>query len=130
MKNRLNILLITLVSVLAWGSSAYAGCTNAQFAGTWDVTFSDGNSCTFLVDKQGDVIADESICNDPFRGTTAPDSGSFAVAEGCSFEAGIVVEGIPIELAGYISRGRDTGAGSFVLRDFFLKGGITLVRLQ
>jgi len=78
---------------------------------------------------QGDVIADESICYDPFRGTTAPDSGSFTVAEDCSVMAEIVVEGIPIELAGYISRGRDTGAGRFVVWAFGVKGAITLVRL-
>jgi hypothetical protein len=52
MKSRITSFLATLVVLLAWGPSAYAACTNAQFAGTWDVVFSDGNSCRLVLNKE------------------------------------------------------------------------------
>lgn len=129
MKNRMNKLLVTVIAVLAWGSNAYAGCNNEKFAGTWDVAFSDGNSCRLLLDSQGDVIADESICFDPFRGTTTPDAGSYAVANDCSISASIVVEGVTVELAGQFSNGRNIGAGRYLVSAFFVKGGYTMIRV-
>ena len=129
MNNRINKLLITVIAVLACGSNAWAGCNNQKFAGTWDVAFSDGNSCRLVLDPQGEVIADESTCFDPFRGTTTPDSGSYDVANDCSISANIVVEGVPVELAGQFSSGRNIGAGRFLVPAFFVKGGYTMVRV-
>ena len=129
MKNRINKLLITLVAVLAWGSNAYAGCNTEKFAGTWDVAFSDGNSCRLLLDSQGEVVANESACFDPFRGTTTPDSGNYAVANDCSISASIVVEGVTVELAGQFSNGRNIGAGRYLVSAFFVKGGYTMIRV-
>ena len=55
-------------------ANANAGCTNTQFAGAWDVAFSDGNSCRLVVDQEGDVLIEpdssQSTCFDPFRGVT------------------------------------------------------------
>jgi len=129
MNNRINRLLTTFLAVLVWSSSAYAGCNNAEFSGTWDVTFSDGNSCRLLVNHQGEVDANESSCYDPFRGSTAPDSGTSAVASDCSVIVNLVVEGVTIELAGQISRGRDTGAGRYLVPAYWVKGGFTMIRV-
>lgn len=129
MKNRINRLLTTFVAVLAWSSSAYAGCNDAEFVGTWEVTFSDGNSCRLLLNRQGEVVANESRCYDPFRGSTAPDSGTYAVASDCSVNVNVVVEGVTVELAGQISRGRDTGAGRYLVPAYSVKGGFTLIRV-
>lgn len=129
MKNRISKLMITVVAVLAWGSNAYAGCNNEKFAGTWDVAFSDGNSCRLLLDSQGEVIADESVCFDPFRGATSPDSGNYDVANDCSINAILVIEGATVELAGQFSNGRNIGAGRFLVPAFFVKGGYTMIRV-
>ena len=131
MKNRMIKLLTVLVAVVAWSSSAYAACGKAEFVGTWDVTFADGNSCLLVLDSKGDIVASESICFDPFRGSTAPDSGTYSVGWDCSVSAMLVVEGNTIELAGqFAPRGRDTGAGRYVVPAYFLKGAFTMIRVQ
>ncbi len=129
MRNRTNKLLITLIAVLACSSNAYAACGNPKFFGNWDVTFSDGNSCTLLLGRAGEVIADKSKCFDPFRGTTTPDSGSYTVAKDCSISASIVVEGVNVELAGYFDHSRNNGAGRFLVAAFQVKGSYTMIRL-
>ena len=129
MKNQIRNLCITLLAVIGLGSTAYAGCDNAKFAGTWDVTFSDGNSCRLLLDIEGNVVASESACYDPFRGTTAPDSGTYAVAEDCSIDAALVVEGLSVELAGHFSNGRNIGAGRYQVPAYFVKGSFTMIRV-
>ena len=102
MKRRLTSFLIVLVAVLAWSSSAYAGCTNKQFSGTWGIVFSDGNSCSLVVNKEGEVLTDPdrslSTCFDPFRGETAPDSGSYEVTSDCVASFNLEVEGQEIEM--------------------------------
>jgi len=129
MKSQLMNLCITLVAVVGLSSNAVAGCDNAKFAGTWDVTFSDGNSCRLLFDMAGNVVAGESICYDPFRGTTPPDSGTYAVGEDCSIDAAIVVEGLSVELAGQFSNGRNIGAGRYLVPAYGVKGGYTMIRV-
>jgi len=129
MKKPATTLLATLAAVLACSSSAYAGCNNAEFAGTWDVTFSDGNSCNLVLDLQGNVNAGESRCYDPFRGSTAPDSGDFSVANDCSVSINIVVEGVDVELAGQVARARASGAGRYLVPAYSVKGLFTMVRM-
>lgn len=129
MKTRTTSLLAILGAVLAWSPSAYSACPNAEFAGTWDFTFSDGNSCRLVLNLKGDVLAEESICYDPFRGTTPPDSGTFVTAGDCSITGNLVVEGLPIELAGQLARGRDTGAGRYLVPWFSVKGSFTMIRV-
>jgi hypothetical protein len=129
MKNRVTTMLAALAAVFAWSSSAHAGCNNAEVVGTWDVTFSDGNSCSLRLNLDGNVIADESVCYDPFRGSTTPDSGTFDVASDCSVSIDIVVEGLPVDLDGRIARGRASGAGRYVVSYFGVKGLFTMVRM-
>lgn len=128
MTSRIIHLLVAIVAALVFSTSAYAGCTNAQFAGTWEMVFSDGNSCELVVNRVGDVVADESICFDPFRGATEPDSGALIVAEDCSVSGTLVVEGAPVSLAGRIARGRDSGAGRYQVLEF-VKGSFTMIRM-
>lgn len=130
MKIRITSFWAALVAVLAWSPSAYSACPNEKFAGTWEVTFSDGNSCRLVLNREGDVLADESACYDPFRGTTAPDSGTFITARDCSVTGALVVEGLPIELAGQLAGGRDTGAGRFLVPWFSIKGSFTMIRVR
>lgn len=129
MRNRINKLVITLIAVLACSSNAYAACNNGKFLGGWDVSFSDGNSCVLILARGGEIIADKSVCYDPFRGATAPDSGSYAVARDCTISASLVVEGVTIELEGQMAMDRNTGAGRFVVPAFQAKGGMTMLRL-
>jgi hypothetical protein len=125
----MNKVLITLVAVLACGSNAYAGCANPKFFGAWDVQFSNGNSCVLLLGRGGEVIANKSVCYDPFRGAAAPDSGSYAVAKDCTFSTSLVIEGVTVELEGQFGIDRNMGAGRFVVPDFQEKGGITMLRM-
>jgi len=136
MDSRIAKFLATLLVGLAWVSSAYAGCTNAQLAGTWEVVFSDGNSCRLVVDKEGEVLIDEldlSVCFDPFRGATAPDEGSSAVTSDCSVTFDLVVEGVNVQMYGRLSEPRNVGAGFYVafVPDVFAdKGSFNLVRVE
>lgn len=129
MKSQVTTLLATVAAVFAWSSSAYAGCSNAEFSGAWDITFSDGNSCNLVLGHDGNVIAEESICYDPHRGSTAPDSGTFDVAGDCSVSIDLVVETLPVELDGRIARARASGAGRYVVQYFGIKGLFTMVRM-
>ena len=129
MKNRVMKSTAAVAALMAWSTGAWAGCNNAEIVGNWDVTFSDGNSCVLRLDRGGEVIAGESICFDPFRGSTAPDSGNFAVASDCSINLAIVVEGATVELEGRITRSRDSGAGRYLVPAFFVKGAFTMIRM-
>ena len=130
MNKGLKTALVTLAAVLAWSSSAYAGCNNPQFGGIWDLQFSDGNSCRLLVDRDGGVIAEESVCYDPFVGATAPDSGVLTVGEDCSIAGNIVVQGLTVELEAQIGTTRGIAAGRFIVPAYWIKGAITMIRVQ
>ena len=129
MKNQITRFLATLVAVLAWSSSVYAECTNAVFDGTWEVAFSDGNSCRLVFDSEGGVVANESICFDPFRGAAAPDSGTYAVASDCSATVALVVEGNTIDMAAHLASDLDIGAGTHVVSALGEKGSFTMIRV-
>jgi hypothetical protein len=136
MKGRFIKLCAALLALLAWSSSVYAGCTNAQIAGSWDVVFSDGNSCRLVLDTEGAVLIDGlslSICFDPFRGTTAPDEGAYAVAPDCSITFDVKVEGANLQMFGRLTAARKFGAGFYVLfvpEVFADKGSFNLMRVE
>ena len=102
MKSRPIILLTILVAMVAWSSSAYAGCADARFSGTWEVVFSDGKSCSLVLNREGEVLTDPdrspSTCLGPFRGETAPDSGTHAETDECDVEFNLLVEGIELQM--------------------------------
>jgi len=139
MKNRINKILATFIAVLVWSSSAWAGCTNAQFAGTWDVVFNDGNSCKLVVNDGGDLLIagdrSQSVCFDPFRGVTEPDAGTVSVGSDCLANISLVVEGVTVEMLGRIANPRTIGAGGFLIfvpgiPDPVAKGAFTMIRDQ
>ncbi len=138
MKRRITSFLTIFVAVLAWSSSAYAACTNEQFAGTWDVVFSDGNSCRLVLNVEGEVLTNPdrslSTCFDPFAGETAPDSGAYFVASDCSASFSLLVEGLDVSMFGRIAQTRDIVAGFFVVMlpaaPFFEKGAFTMIRMK
>ena len=134
MKIQKGSLAAFFVLLLGWGTTAYAGCTNEQFAGTWDVAFSDGNVCNLIIDSEGNVLTSSdnslSTCFDPFRGTTAPDSGSVAVADECLANIVLVVEGAEIQMGARIAKTRDIGAGIYVIPIVPVKGSFTMIRAK
>ncbi|MGI9263602.1 MAG: hypothetical protein ACR2QU_01655 [Gammaproteobacteria bacterium] len=130
MTNKINKVLITLVAMLACASNAYAGCTNPKFFGAWDVQFSDGTSCRLVLGRGGEVLADKSVCYDPSRGATAPDSGSYAVVpKDCEISASVVVQGVTIDLEGVFAIDRNTGHGRFLVPAFAVMGGYSMIRM-
>ena len=137
MKMRVINFLLVSIAILAWSSSAYAGCTNAQFAGTWDVVFADGNSCRLVLNEAGDVLIagdrSQSVCFDPFRGVAEPDSGTVAVGSDCLANFSLIVEGATIEMLGRIANPRNIGAGGFLVfvpgvPNPVAKGAFTMIR--
>ena len=137
MESRVNRLLATLIVALAVSANAYAGCTNTQFAGAWDVVFSDGNSCRLVVDKEGEVLIEDdksqSTCFDPFRGVTVPDEGSYSVSGDCSVSFQLAVEGATVEMYGRVIQPRIFGTGLFVtyIPDVFAaKGSFNMARAK
>ena len=139
MKNRINKLLATFIAVLVWSSSAYAGCNNAQFAGTWDVVFNDGNLCKLVVNNEGNVLIagdrSQSVCYDPFRGVTEPDAGTVSVGSDCLANIHLAVEGITIEMLSRIANPRNIGAGGYLVfvpgvDQPVAKGAFTMIRAE
>jgi hypothetical protein len=139
MKNRISKLLATCVAVLVWSSSAFAGCNNAQFAGTWDVVFNDGNSCKLVFNMDGDVLIagdrSQSLCYDPFRGVTEPDAGTVSVGSDCLANINLIVEGATLELLGRIANPRNIGVGGYLVfipgvEQPVVKGAFTMVRAE
>ena len=139
MKSQISKILTAFVVVLVWSSSAFAGCTNAQFAGTWDVVFGDGNSCKFVLNKEGEVLIagdrSQSVCFDPFRGVTEPDSGTVAVGSDCLANISLEVEGVTIEMLGRIAQPRNIGAGGYLIfvpgvPNPVSKGAFTMIRAE
>lgn len=122
------------VLLMGWGASAYAGCTNAQFAGTWDVAFSDGNVCNLIVDGDGNVLTSSdnslSTCFDPFRGTTSPDAGLVQITDDCLADIGLWVEGAEIQMGARIAKTRDIAAGIYVIPVVPVKGSFTMIRAK
>jgi len=137
MESRINRLFLTLIAALAISANANAGCTSTQFAGAWDVAFSDGNSCRLVVDQEGDVLIEpdrsQSTCFDPFRGVTVPDEGSYSVSKDCTVSFALIVEGATVELYGRVVQPRIFGTGIYVTyipEVFAEKGSFNMVRVK
>jgi len=137
MKGRNISFLAIFVVLLAWGPGVYAGCNNAQLAGTWDVVFSDGNSCRLVLDKGGEVLTlpDRSLstCFDPFRGATAPESGSYEVDQNCALTFNLLVEDLNIEMYGRLTPSHQIGAGfyvAFVPEVYAAKGSFNIMPVK
>ena len=141
MKSRITSVLATVFVLLIWGPNAYAGCTNAQFAGTWDVVFADGNSCRLILNKSGEVLTNPdrslSTCFDPFRGETAPDWGGYEVDSSCGVGFALGIEDQVVEIYGRIAQPRNVAAGFYLLYpdpdyppvvEAQEKGAITMIR--
>lgn len=144
MTTRMTGLLATIFALLVWGPNAQAACTAAQFAGTWDVVFSDGNSCRLILDRDGSLLTapDRSLstCMDPFLGVTAPDGGGYEVDSSCGAGFVLVVEDQVVEMFGRIAQPRNISAGYYLLysaADYvpnesspFAKGAFTMIRAE
>ncbi len=113
---------------VGFSSASFAACTSAQVSGTWEVAFSDGNSCRLKLNNNGSISADKSVCYDPTRGTTVPDSGNLKVQGNCFAEGEIVIGGAVIELPVQFSNDRTTAAGRYLAPDQ-TKGSVVLIRV-
>ena len=71
---------------MIWCTGASAACLQPQVTGIWEAAFSDGNSCRLRVMPNGNVSAADSVCYDPDRGSTTPESGRLKVKADCSSE--------------------------------------------
>ena len=129
MKIRVINFLIASIAILAFSTSAYAGCTTNQVSGVWETAFSDGNSCRFKINAKGNIVASASICFDPSAGAIAPESGTLVVGKNCLAEGSFVVMGVTTELAIQISTDRSIGAGRYLLPASGDKGSVVMVRV-
>ena len=129
MTKRVINFLLASIAILAFSANAYAGCTKAQISGTWEVAFSNGNSCRIKLNSLGKVVASASDCFDPFRGVAGVDSGKLPVKSNCLAEGNIVVEGIKTKLAIQFAADRSTGGGRYLLADMSAKGSVIMIRL-
>ncbi len=123
------VLVTGVVAGLAWSSASQAGCTPAQVSGTWEIAFSDGNSCRVKLRSNGNVDTGKSVCFDPDRGSSGLDSGRIKVAGDCFAEGEIVVGGFAIELPVQFSQDRGTAAGRFRVEAAGTKGSVTMIRV-
>jgi hypothetical protein len=127
--NNKNLLASLICLTLIWSSASYAGCTAAQISGTWEMAFSDGNSCRVRLKHNGEIQVEDSVCFDPDRGAAAPDSGTLRVNGVCFAEGGIVIGGVAIELPVQFSNDRTTGAGRYRVSADGSKGSVVLIRV-
>ena len=130
MKTKNKFLLASVVGLtLGWNSASFAGCTPAQVSGVWEMAFSDGNSCRLRLAGNGSIKAASSVCYDPDRGATEPDSGNLKVDGNCFAEGEMVVEGAVIELPVQFSNDRTTAAGRYRFSEDGTKGMVVLIRV-
>ncbi len=122
--------LATLLG-LAMGisSASYAACTSPQLTGTWEAAFSDGNSCRLKIKSNGQLDAANSVCYDPDRGTTVPDSGVFKPKANCFIEGELVIGGFSVEVPVQVSQGRGVAAGRYRVDADGTKGSVFMVRV-
>jgi hypothetical protein len=113
---------------MGFSSASFAACTAAQVSGTWEVAFSDGNSCRLKLNNNGSINAGKSVCYDPTRGTAVPDSGNLKVQGNCFAEGEIVLGGARVELPVQFSNDRTTAAGRYLAPDMS-KGSVVLIRV-
>ncbi len=114
---------------LGFSSTGHAGCLPPQLTGFWEMAFSDGNSCRLKLNSNGVINVDQSVCYDPNRGATAPDSGNLKVQPNCFAEGELVVEGFTIELPVQFSQSRGMAAGRYRVTADGTKGSVVLVRV-
>ena len=110
-------------------STSYAACTPAQLSGVWEAAFSDGNSCRLKLKSNGQLDSAKSVCYDPDRGTTVPDSGVFKTKANCFIEGELVIDGFTIEVPVQVSQGRGVAAGRYRVQADGTKGSIFMVRV-
>ena len=120
---------ILFITSLGMSSTTHAGCVKNQITGIWETFFSDGNSCKLKINGRGEVIASASLCYDPDRGVTQPDSGSLVIEENCAALGILVIEGVTVELGAQFAVDRSTAGGVYVIPDFGAKGSFSMVRL-
>jgi len=129
MKSRISKIFTAIVVVLAWSTSAYAGCTKPQISGEWETAFSSGDSCVLKINAQGTVVVAGSVCFNPDLGATAPDSGKLPVKATCLAEGNIVVQGLKIRLFMQVATDRSVAAGRYQIPSTGEKGSVVMVRL-
>ena len=130
MKTTNKVLLASIVGLtLGWSSASYAGCAPPQVSGVWEVAFSDGNACRLKLLNNGSINASASICFDPDRGATEPDSGKIKVKADCFAEGEIVVEGVAVELPVQFSHDRSMAAGRYRVSADGSKGSVVMIRV-
>ncbi len=114
---------------LGFSSAGYAGCAPPQMTGIWEVAFSDGNSCRLKLNSNGSLNVNQSVCYDPDRGSTVPDSGNIKTKANCFAEGELVVEGFTVELPVQFSQGRGMAAGRYRVTADGTKGSVVMVRV-
>ena len=129
MKKSTRYLLVIFLVSFTWSSSSYAGCVKNQITGIWETFFSDGNACKLKINGKGEVVAAASLCFDPDRGVTIPDSGALVIAENCSALGDVVINGVRIELGAQFAVDRSSAAGVYYVPVDGAKGSFSMVRL-
>ena len=129
MKSRLINAFLATIAILAFSSSAYAGCSKAQVSGIWEVAFSDGNSCRLKLNNVGKIITGSSVCFDPTLGAAPPDSGTLPVKGNCLADGQIVIQGVIITLAIQFATDRNTGGGRYFIEATSAKGSVIMIRV-
>ena len=123
------ILLSMFGLTMGLSSAAYAGCTPPQLTGIWEVAFSDGNSCRLKLNSNGSINVDKSVCYDPDRGTSVPDSGTLKTQANCFAEGELVIGGFAIELPVQFAQNRGMAAGRYRVSADGTKGSVMMVRV-
>ena len=130
MSTKSKVLLASVVGLtLGWSSASYAGCSPPQVSGTWEVAFSDGNSCRLKLLNTGVIKAASSVCYDPDRGAAEPDSGKIKVKANCFAEGEIVLGGVAVELPVQFSHDRSMAAGRYRVSADGSKGSVVMIRV-
>ena len=129
MNKRVINFLIASIAILAFSTSAYAGCTKAQVSGLWEVAFSDGNSCRLKLNNVGKIITGSSVCFDPTLGAAPPDSGTLPVKGNCLADGQVVIQGVIITLAIQFATDRNTGGGRYFIEATSAKGSVIMIRV-
>ena len=114
---------------LGFSPVGHAACSSPQTSGIWEVAFSNGSSCRLKVNINGTINVDKSVCYDPDRGVTTPESGLFKPNASCFAEGELVVEGVTVEVPVQYSQERSMAAGRYRISADGSKGSVMMVRV-
>ena len=104
------LIFMSLAFWLLLGSNAFAACTRADIAGTWNIYFGIGTAVARCTLKAPNIERGSS-CYIPEVGNPVPLTGNLALRRNCNITGNVFFNGIQLTVDGWISRDKQNISG-------------------